>query len=64
MEEDIKKIKDEYIHLTRGNIDYDKFNNYLITHHSTAIEGSTLSYQEIILLLENGITPGDGKPFE
>lgn len=64
MEEDIKKIKDEYIHLTMGVIDYDKFNNYLITHHSTAIEGSTLSYQEIILLLENGITPGNGKPFE
>lgn len=64
MEEDIKKIKDEYVHLTMGVIDYDKFNNFLITHHSTAIEGSTLSYQEIILLLENGITPGNGKPFE
>lgn len=64
MEEQLLKIKDEYIRLSTGAIDYDRYNNYLITHHSTAIEGSSLSYQEVILLLESGVTPGDGKPFE
>ena len=57
------KIKDKYVELSKGYIDYEKFNNYHITHHSTAIEGSSLSYQEIIMLLENGIAPGNGKPF-
>lgn len=61
--DDLIKIKDQYIELTKGLIDYNKFNNYHITHHSTAIEGSTLSYQEVILLLENGVTPGSGIPF-
>src|SRR5690606_34138690 len=43
------------------NIDFDKFNQYAITHHSTSIEGSTLSETEIQLLLDEGITP-KGKP--
>ena len=44
-------------------IDYDRFNEYAITHHSTAIEGSTLTENETRLLLEEGITP-KGKPLE
>lgn len=64
MKEEINKIKDEYIQVRKEVIDYDKFNNYLITHHSTVIEGSTLSYNELILLLDNGIAPEGGKPFE
>jgi Fic family protein len=60
---ELLKIKDRYVKLSKGYIDYEKFNNYHITHHSTAIEGSTLSYQEIIMLLENGIIPGTGRPF-
>lgn len=60
---DLIKIKDKYVELSKGYIDYEKFNNYHITHHSTAIEGSTLSYKEIIMLLESGVTPGNGKPF-
>ena len=44
-------------------IDYDKFNEYAITHHSTAIEGSTLSENETRLLLDDGVTP-KGKPLE
>jgi hypothetical protein len=28
------------------NIDFDKFNEYTITHHSTTIEGSTLTETE------------------
>lgn len=42
-------------------IDFDKFNNYAITHHSTTIEGSTLTETETRLLLDEGITPA-GKP--
>lgn len=44
-------------------IDYEKFNLYSITNHSTAIEGNTLSENETIVLLENGLTP-KGKPIE
>ena len=43
------------------NIDFDKFNQYAITHHSTTIEGSTLTEIETRLLLDEGITP-KGKP--
>ena len=42
-------------------IDFDKFNWYAITHHSTTIEGSTLTEIETRLLLDEGITPA-GKP--
>lgn len=42
-------------------IDYEKFNQYSITHHSTTIEGSTLTEVETRLLLEEGLTP-KGKP--
>jgi Fic family protein len=42
-------------------IDFDKFNRYAITHHSTTIEGSTLTEIETRLLLDEGITPA-GKP--
>jgi Fic family protein len=42
-------------------IDYDKFNQYAIVHHSTTIEGSTLTEVETRLLIEEGITP-KGKP--
>jgi Fic family protein len=44
-----------------ANIDFDKFNQYAITHHSTTIEGSTLTETETRLLLDEGITPA-GKP--
>jgi Fic family protein len=43
------------------NIDFDKFNQYAITHHSTTIEGSTLTEIETRLLLDEGTTPA-GKP--
>ena len=44
-------------------IDYDKFNHYAITHHSTRIEGATLTETETRILLEDGLTP-KGKPLE
>lgn len=43
-------------------IDYDKFNQYAIVHHSTVIEGSTLTATDTEMLLSEGITP-KGKPF-
>ena len=42
-------------------INFDKFNNYTIVHHSTSIEGSTLTLIETQLLIEEQITP-KGKP--
>lgn len=42
-------------------VDYDKFNQFAITHHSTNIEGSTLTEIETQLLLDEGQTP-KGKP--
>lgn len=44
-------------------VDYDKFNEFAITAHSTQIEGSTLTHEEAALLLDEGITP-KGKPLE
>jgi Fic family protein len=42
-------------------INFAKFNNYLVSHHSTSIEGSTLTYVETSVLLEDDLTP-KGKP--
>jgi Fic family protein len=42
-------------------VDYDKFNHFAITHHSTNLEGSTLTATETQLLLNEGLTP-KGKP--
>lgn len=42
-------------------VDYAKFNHFAITHHSTNIEGSTLTEIETRLLLDEQLTP-KGKP--
>jgi len=42
---------------------HDNFNAIAITHHSTVIEGSTLTETETRLLIEEGVTP-KGKPLE
>jgi len=42
-------------------LDHEKFNEYAIVHHSSSIEGSTLTEVETRLLLEEDITP-KGKP--
>ena len=44
-------------------VDYDKFNQYAITAHSTQIEGSILTLEETSLLIDEGITP-KGKPLD
>jgi len=42
-------------------LNFAKFNEYAIVHHSAAIEGSTLTQTDSELLLSDGITP-KGKP--
>ena len=44
-------------------IDHQKFSEYALTHHSTSIEGSTLTKEDTRLLLDEGVTP-KGKPLE
>lgn len=61
-EQDIISLIDRFKSLNLSAIiDFDKFNAYAITHHSTTIEGSTLTEIETRLLLDEGITPA-GKP--
>jgi Fic family protein len=47
----------------RSSINYDKMNAVLISHHSTAIEGSSLTLEEARLLLTEGLT-AKGKPLD
>jgi Fic family protein len=59
MKTDIKKIKtliDAYRKATKDFIDYQKYNYYALTHHSTALEGSTLTEKQVVNLLEYGKT--------
>ncbi len=44
-------------------VNYEKFNQFALTAHSTQIEGSTLTIEETSLLIDEGITP-KGKPLE
>lgn len=57
-------IIEEYQSLRLNDVlDHKKFSEYALTHHSTTIEGSTLTEAETSLLLDEGITP-KGKPLE
>ena len=61
---DIITIIEQYLSLDLHSvIDHDKFNHYAIVHHSTGIEGSTLTEVETRVLLDEGLTP-KGKPIE
>ena len=60
---DIEKLANRYRVLSRGMVNQDKYTYYAITHHSTAIEGSTLTEKQTINLLEFGLTAGS-KPIE
>jgi len=44
-----------------GTIDRDKFSAISVVHHSTVLEGSTLTELEATILITDGLTPG-GKP--
>lgn len=59
---DINKLIAQYHHLGIDRvIDHEKFNLISIVHHSTRIEGSTLTEVETQVLLSEGLTP-KGKP--
>ena len=58
------KKREEFLRLKLHEaINWEKYNLMFISHHSTAIEGSSLTRLESQLLLDEGITP-EGKPFE
>lgn len=53
---DLVKLIKEYRTLNLHDvIDHDRFTEYAIVHHSTSIEGSTLTEIETRLLLEEGL---------
>lgn len=61
---DLIKLLNEYNSLGIANvIDHEKFNLIAIDHHSTRIEGSTLTEIEAQVLITEGKTP-NGKPLE
>ncbi|ALU28483.1 MAG: Fic family protein [Flavobacterium sp.] len=58
----IEKIIEKYKELNLSDIvDYDKFNAITVSHHSTKLEGSTLTELESEILLNNYSTP-KGRP--
>jgi len=62
--ENLLKLYNQYKELSISDtFDFEKFNQYAIIHHSNSIEGSTLTLQETILLLDEQLTPAN-KPLE
>jgi len=62
MANDISILLNRYKELNLQDVlDHEKFNEYSIVHHSSSIEGSTLTEVETRLLLEEDVTP-KGKP--
>jgi Fic family protein len=61
--DDIEIATKRYKKTAGTAINAEQFNLYAITHHSTKIEGSTLTQEETNTLLEKGISIG-GKPIE
>jgi Fic family protein len=59
--ESLDELTLTYRQATRGVIDYEKYNLYAISHHSTVIEGSTLTEIETQVFLDEGLT-AKGKP--
>ena len=58
----LEKLVADYVQATYGQVDIKKFTYYAITHHSTAIEGSTLTEGQVYDLLDQDI-PAKNKPF-
>lgn len=63
MKTELEILTQEYKALSQNFIDLERLNLYLISHHSTAIEGSTLTVLETEIFLEKGLT-AKGKPLE
>jgi len=59
----IEALVAEFLLRSKGMIDFGKYSYYAITHHSTSIEGSTLTESQVINLLEYG-KPATNKPFD
>jgi Fic family protein len=59
---DIVQLLEQYrSYALEKAIDFDRFNRYALTYHSTRLEGSTLTEIETQVLLSEGTTP-KGKP--
>jgi Fic family protein len=59
---EIEKYTEEFFKAGLSKVtDFEKFNRIAIVHHSSAMEGSTLTLEETSLLLTEGIT-SKGKP--
>ncbi|WP_221389765.1 Fic family protein [Dyadobacter sp. NIV53] len=59
--ETLEELTVKYQQVTKGVIDYEKYNLYAISHHSTVIEGNTLTEVETQVFLDQGLT-AKGKP--
>ena len=59
----MESLRDSYLSLTQGRIDYAKFNRITMVHHYNAIEGSNLTELKTRVFLSEGLTP-KGKPAE
>lgn len=59
----IDNLTKQYRETAGQVLNVEQFNLYAITHHSTKIEGSTLTQEETNTLLEKGMSIG-GKPLE
>lgn len=59
--EALEELTLKYQQITQGLIDFDKYNQYSISHHSTVIEGNTLTEIETQVFLDEGLT-AKGKP--
>ncbi|MCF0040540.1 Fic family protein [Dyadobacter fanqingshengii] len=57
----LEKLTIHYQEITNHVIDYEKYNLYAISHHSTVIEGNTLTETETQIFLDEGLT-AQGKP--
>ncbi|MDR1349121.1 MAG: Fic family protein [Prevotellaceae bacterium] len=58
----LETLVNEYKQAMQGQLDLQKFTYYAITHHSTAIEGSTLTEGQVYDLLDLDM-PAKNKPF-
>ena len=62
--QELLKLFEQYKELIKSDtFDFEKFNQYVVVHNSNSIEGSTLTLQETILLLDENLTPNN-RPLE
>ncbi len=59
---ELEALAQQHRRLTQGAVDYERYAHYAITHHSTVLEGSTLTEAQVFDLLEFGKTAPE-RPF-